>query len=220
MEQLGDRPILSHVIRRVAAAKRVDEVVVATTDLENDQVVQQLCRAEDVHCIRGPSQDVLTRYHLAAIASRADVVVRITADCPLISPLLVDEIVEARSSSDVDYASNTLRRTYPHGLDVEVITLKALLNAVNRASLDFDREHVTTFIYNHPQDFSLWSYEGSTDWSWLRWTVDYPEDLDFLRILVCENPDILDPSSHWLGHAERIITSPRLLQAHSLLHSR
>lgn len=220
LELLGDRAILSHVVRRVALAKRVDEVVVATTDLDEDRAVQLLCHEEGVRCILGPAHDVLTRYRLATIESQADVVVRITADCPLISPLLIDEVVDARMSRDTDYASNTLRRTYPHGLDVETLTSRALMIAADRATSTYDREHVTPFIYGRPNEFTLHSCEGSTDWSWLRWTVDYPDDLDFLRLLTVELPECLRADSDWQAIAKSVAGKPSIVEALGRLHAK
>lgn len=219
LELLGDRPVLSHVIHRVVRAGLVDDVVVATTDLQADESIQHLCHSEGVECFLGPAEDVLTRYCQVATATKADVVIRITADCPLVSPTVIDDVICARVKERADYASNTLRRTYPHGLDVECFTYETLTLAGERACIPYEREHVTPFIYNHSAIFSLYSVESPSDWSSLRWTIDYPEDLTFLRLCSHEIPACLDTTADWLDFARKLSMSKKLSEAQESLKS-
>jgi spore coat polysaccharide biosynthesis protein SpsF len=162
----------------------VDRVVVATSDRAIDDPVAALARELEVDVVRGPEADVLGRF--AAVLERfpADDVVRLTADCPLLDPALVDEAVRLHRATGADYTSNTLERTFPDGLDVEVVGAAALATAVEEAVAPDEREHVTPFVYGRPDRFRLVSLETP---EWLgheRWTLDTPEDLDRLRTIV------------------------------------
>ena len=157
---LGGSPVIWHVITRAAQGRTVDQVVVATSDQPGDDQISGWCEAEGLRCVRGPEADVLSRYALAAEASAADVVVRVTADCPLLSPAVLDLVVDARAAAGADYASNTLARGFPHGLDVECLTRAALDSAAAEALDPEEREHVTPFVYNRPDRFHLASVVG------------------------------------------------------------
>lgn len=210
---LGGSPVLRHVTTRAAQARTVDHVVVATSDQPGDDVVAGWCAAEGVRCVRGPEADVLARYALAAEASGADVVVRVTSDCPFLSPAVLDLVVSARAGSGADYASNTLARGFPHGLDVECLT-RAALNAAATEALDpEEREHVTPFVYNRPKRFRLASVTAPEDWSWLRWTLDTAADLQALEVMVSAIPAALDPLRDWRETAAEVAASPALRAA-------
>jgi spore coat polysaccharide biosynthesis protein SpsF len=178
---LGE-PVLSHVMRRVSRAIAVDEVVVATTRLPADDPIADLAEREDWPLVRGSELDLLERYLQAATSQRADLVVRITSDCPLIDPGLIDDVVGALVRDGGDYASNTLEpRTYPRGLDVEAVTTEAL-QAADREDRDpASREHATPWVRTHPDRFSLVRVAGPVDHSAHRWTLDTPEDYELLR---------------------------------------
>jgi spore coat polysaccharide biosynthesis protein SpsF len=210
---LSGSPVLRHVTTRVAQARTVDQVVVATSIQPGDDPIAVWCRAEGVTCVRGPEGDVLARYALAAEATGADFVVRVTADCPLLSPGVVDLVVDTRSASDADYASNTLARSFPHGLDVECLTRAALDGAAAEALEPEEREHVTPFVYNRPERYLLTSVAAPEDWSWLRWTLDTAVDLQALELIIAAIPSALDPLSDWRAIAEQFVTSPDLLAA-------
>jgi spore coat polysaccharide biosynthesis protein SpsF len=184
--QLCGRSVLDHVISRTRAAKDLDEVIVATTEEPGDDVVDKECVRLGVPCFRGSEPDVLSRYFGAALSCRAEVVVRITADCPLFDGLLLQEMLvvfhEAnRAGTTVDYLSNVQQRTFPRGLDAEVFTFASLSRAHQEAIRPHEREHVTPYIYQHPEWFRLRSFEGAEDLSAHRWTLDTPEDWQFIE---------------------------------------
>ncbi|MBN2473902.1 MAG: glycosyltransferase family protein [Pirellulales bacterium] len=181
LSDLCGKSMLARVCDRVRRARRIDRLVVATTREAADQAVVEACDRLRVACFRGSSHDVLDRYCRAARALGADVVVRITADCPLIDPEVVDRVVHAFLEHQPDYASNTLRRTWPRGLDTEVATCDALERADREATETYARTHVTPYLYRHGKRFRLFSVEGTEDFSDHRWTVDLPEDLEFVR---------------------------------------
>lgn len=174
--------MLAWVIERVRRAKQVQEVVVATSTRSSNDPVERLCRDRlGVPCFRGPEEDVLRRYRDAAATLNANPVVRITGDCPLVDPGLVDRVVTSYVEADCDYASNVMPPTFPDGLDVEVIG-RSVLERVSKAASDpEEREHVTLYIRRRPELFLTKNVEHKTDLSDRRWTVDRPEDLAFVR---------------------------------------
>lgn len=182
LKPLLGEPVLVHVIRRIRRATRVDEVVVATTTSSGDDVIADLAGRLGCQFVRGSEEDLLSRYLLAGRAHAADLVVRITSDCPLVDPALIDEVVGALEASGADYASNTLPpRTYPRGLDVEAFTMVAL-EAADREDHDpASREHATPYLYRNPDRFRLVGVSGNTDLSGHRWTLDAPEDYRLIR---------------------------------------
>ena len=180
---LGE-PVLTHVVRRVTRATRVDAVVVATTVSPADDPIVELGREHGWLVTRGSEQDLLERYLEAARANGAQRVIRITSDCPLIDPTLVDEVVAALEASGADYASNSLEpRTYPRGLDAEAMTLAALETAGREDHDPASREHATPFIYRNPGRFLVLPVPGLEDYSEHRWTLDTPDDYELIRRL-------------------------------------
>jgi len=175
LDLAGDS-MLARVVHRVRRAASVDEVVIATTVESRDDELAKVCASRGWSCFRGSEHDVLDRYYQTARAHGADVIVRITSDCPLIEPTLIDAIVERRELQQADFASNTLQRTYPRGLDTEVFTSTLLDTAWRDDRNPAWREHVTPFMTNHPERFSIIQFTDAEDHSDLRWTVDTPQD--------------------------------------------
>ena len=184
LSDLAGKPMLACVAERTASAETVDDVVVATTTLPGDDVISDFNIAQGWGCFRGSESDVLDRYYRAALEYRADVIVRVTSDCPLIDPQIVDQVVREffERQPGLDYASNVVPdRTYPRGLDVEVISLGALHRAWKEDQNPAWREHVTPYLYNHPELFRIHCVTNNVDFSSMRWTVDTPEDLALVR---------------------------------------
>jgi glutamate-1-semialdehyde 2,1-aminomutase/spore coat polysaccharide biosynthesis protein SpsF len=182
LQLIEGRPMLQHVVERVRRAKLVARVVVATSENPVDEPITAFCAASAIDCCRGSEADVLDRFYCAAKAFAATVIVRITADCPLIDPEIIDRVVNTYLEKTCDYATNTLGATYPDGLDVEVVSFTALERAWRAATLAADREHVTSFIVNSG-DYRVLDVTNGADRSLgrLRWTVDHPKDLEFVR---------------------------------------
>jgi spore coat polysaccharide biosynthesis protein SpsF len=177
-------PLLWYVVSRTRQARRLDEVVVATTDRPTDDVVAAFCATLSIPCFRGSEDDVLDRYYQAAVRHAADVVVRLTADCPLLDPQVIDQVINLLLDGSYDYVSNTMEPTYPDGLDVEAFRFAVLEQAWREATARSEREHVTPYLWKQPETFRLGSITHPTNLSHLRWTVDEPEDLDFLRLVL------------------------------------
>lgn len=186
---LGGDTVLARVVSRVRRCRLVGEVVVATSVDRADDVILRESQRLGVRAFRGSEQDVLDRYYHAARDAQAEVVVRITSDCPLIDPDVSDKTIQAFLDASPDYASNILERTYPRGLDTEVVTFAALEGAWQDARETYQREHVMPFLYQHPDRFRLLSVKGDHDYSRYRWTLDTPEDLEFLRAVYARSID-------------------------------
>ena len=216
LKHLSGRTVLEHVIHRVKAVSGINETVVATTTLRNDEPIMALAEDCDVRCFRGSESDVLSRYFHAASEARAEAVIRITSDCPLLDPSVVSAMLEhflerVRSVDSVDYLSNTLTRTYPRGLDAEIFTFEALAEAHREASKPYEREHVTPFLYQHPERFRLAQWLHERDLSSHRWTLDTPEDW----ALISQIYEELDSNGGIFSTAsvlELLAAKPELLQ--------
>ena len=168
---LDGKPLLARQLARLKNCRTADEIIVACTTNAADDPIVELCAREGTHVFRGSERDVLSRYLGAARAAKADIVTRVTSDCPLICPEVCDIVVDALDSSGADYASNTLKRTYPRGLDCEAFTRAALEKASAEATSAPAREHVTWYMHAEARErFSIRSVEDSDNHSALRWT--------------------------------------------------
>ena len=191
MLDLCGETVLSRVVKRVQACKAVDQVVVATTMQARDEiiVVEALSLGVEVFC--GNENDVLDRYYRAAKKYGANLIVRVTADCPLFDPEVLSEMfckldrISITKFSKI-YFSNIKKRTYPRGLDAEIFNFSALEFANQEAKQPFEREHVTPFMYYHPKEFFIYDFRGDEDNSRYRWTLDTPDDYAFLKAVYSE----------------------------------
>lgn len=200
LADIAGQPMLTRVFTRTSRAKTLDEVIFATTTDASDDPVAEYCDFSGIPFTRGSVFDVLDRYYQTALQAKADVVVRITADCPVIDPDLVDDVAKAVTSDQFDFAANRLpppfQRTYPIGLDVEACPFDLLEKAWKKSTETFHREHVMPYFYEgveltrqsrtletgtSPRGFNIAILNHSTDFSDYRWTVDTPEDLEFMR---------------------------------------
>jgi len=180
------KPLLAYQVERLRRVKQADAVVLATTSDDADQLLVRFATAHNLAWHRGSEEDVLSRYREAAEEAGADVIIRITGDCPLIDPIVIDQVITAfvEAQPDCDYASNTLRRTYPRGMDCEVFAREALETANTEAVKAAHREHVTPFLYENADRFHLHSVEYASDHSHHRWTVDTVEDLALVSLIL------------------------------------
>jgi spore coat polysaccharide biosynthesis protein SpsF len=186
LHKVLDKTLLAYQIERVRRTKYIDEIIIATTTNECDASILALCRELNVSYYCGSEWDVLTRYYEAATMYQADVIVRLTSDCPVIDPEIVDRVIThfLHRPDKVDYVSNILKRSYPRGMDTEVFSIQALRTAYQEASLPHEREHVTPYFYNNPDRFHLDSIEYASNESRHRWTVDTVEDFQLITKLI------------------------------------
>jgi spore coat polysaccharide biosynthesis protein SpsF len=181
LTDIEDKPMVWHVINRLRGSRKLNDIILAIPDTKENDILEKFAKDNNVKYFRGSEKDVLSRYYQAAKKFKAKVIVRITADCPLIDPGVVDEIVKEHLASRADYTSNIQIRTYPKGIDVEVLNFQALEKAHDEAKDSTDREHVTLYIRRHPNIFKQTKMVNNKDLSSMRWTVDEKEDLDFVR---------------------------------------
>jgi len=179
---LAGKPLLGHLIDRVQVSTHVKSVVVATTTRKSDNKIAAYARKRNLPVFRGSEEDVLDRFYQAATLFKADPLVRVTPDCPLHDPQVLDRVITTFLEDDYDYVSNAITPTYPDGLDAEIFTYAALRKAWSEARLPSEREHVTAYMVNHPHLFRLHNVEKEgLDLSHLRWTVDTARDFEFVR---------------------------------------
>jgi spore coat polysaccharide biosynthesis protein SpsF len=180
---VAGKPMLARVVERTKRARLLRDVVVASTAKPSDDPIVRLCEANGWPCFRGSEHDVLDRYFRAARLYQADVVARITSDCPLVDPQLVDRAIKVfLDGNRLDYVSIDFpSSTFPRGVDVEVVHFAALEKAWEEDKNVKWREHVTPYILYHPELFRIGGVKNDVDYSWMRWTVDTREDLELIR---------------------------------------
>lgn len=185
MKDICGVPMLEWVYTRAAMASNIDKVIIATTEKDEDDPIQEFSNLKGIDCYRGAEFDVLDRFYRAAEKYEGDVIIRLTADCPLIDPGLIDEVVEKLLATGADFAANRLppphKRTYPIGLDVEAVRFEALKIAWEKAEKPYEREHVLPYIYDPENSFRVVTLDAEKDLGSLRWTVDTELDLAFVR---------------------------------------
>lgn len=186
LKPIAGRPMLAYQLERLRRSRRTDRIVVASTVNASDDPIVALCASEGVEYTRGSENDVLSRYAEAAARFDAATVVRLTSDCPLLDPQLIDAAIAAYADGDErpDYLSNMIAPTWPYGMAVEVFSARALAEAQAEARDAAEREHVTPFIYWRPGRYRLKSLTRQPDLSHHRWTVDTPEDFELVRRIV------------------------------------
>jgi spore coat polysaccharide biosynthesis protein SpsF len=188
LKEVLEKPLLQYLIERLKRVELADEVVIATTTNDLDQEIVEFCQMEQIPLFRGSEEDVLARFYQAAKAFNAEVVVRVTSDCPLIDPKLIGEVIQSYLDNykTFDYVSNSHMRSFPIGMDTEVFSFKALEEAYNESSLPEEREHVTPFIYRRPGRYKTKLLVHEPNLSFLRLTVDTSEDFELIKKLIEE----------------------------------
>lgn len=222
LADIHGKPMLIRVVERAARADSLISVLVATSTEAQDDAIEQACLARGIRVFRGDPLDVLDRTYQAAREAQADVIVRVTGDCPLIDPALIDEAVQAFVTADppVDFVANRLpdQRTYPIGTDVEVCSFAALERAWKEAILPPQREHVTSYLYEEPDRFRTQLLRHDLDLSHFRWTVDEEPDLEFVRVVYSK----FDPDKHftWLEVVALLESEPSLAEINAAVPQR
>ena len=186
--EVNDRPLLAYQLDRISRSKKLDRVVVATSILEKDDAIEAFCKDYGIDCYRGSENDVMSRYYECCKQYNPDTVVRMTADCPLIDPEIIDAVVQKFEDDNVDYCGNTVppkSSKFPDGADVEVFSMKALERAHTEIQDQHRREHVT-FQFWQDEKYVSSQYTQEKDWSEYRITVDYPEDFEVVQYVFNE----------------------------------
>ncbi len=210
LNRLGDRTVLGHVLSRALVVPGVDAVCCATVDTPDCNPVVEEAERYGVEVFRGSEKDVLDRYHKAALALGADVVMRITSDCPVIDPAVCGEVLALRRAHAADYATNNMPPSWPHGLDCEVFTFDWLDRAAREAVKPSEREHVSPFIRTHPDATRVNLSGPGQPYDTYRWTLDTPRDMEFFEALVDAAPDNVLPLA-WRDIAAIVAQYPELV---------
>jgi spore coat polysaccharide biosynthesis protein SpsF len=200
--KVSGKPLLAYQLDRVLKSKKLDKVIVATSTLEKDDAIEIFCSNYGIDCYRGSENDVMSRYYDCAKQYDPDVVVRMTADCPLIDPEIIDKVVQKFENDNVDYCGNTVppkTSKFPDGSDIEVFSMSALKKANTEIIDEYSREHVT-FQFWQNQKYTSSQYTQEEDWSNYRITVDYPEDFEVVRYVFNELK-----SKNIFGNLDKII---------------
>lgn len=183
MKELKGKTVLCHVIERVRQSKLIEDIIIATTIHERDNIIETEAIKYGSKVYRGSEDDVLSRYYFAAKENNVDTIIRITSDCPLIDPNVIDEIIEFYLKGNYDLVTNAgsdlSQRTYPRGLDTEVFSFEVLENAFINGKESYHREHVTPFIYEHSNKINY--FKNEVDYSKYRWTLDTEEDFELIN---------------------------------------
>ena len=209
LKDLCGRTVLERVVERCRDIRNIDEIVVATSTNPNDAMIVDQCEVLGVSTSLGSEKDVLDRFYQTATRFDADAIVRVTCDCPLIDPGVSSQVIDLFLNENLDYASNVEPRSFPQGLDTEIVTLQALETARQNARRDYERAHVTTYIREQPDRFKSGSLTFHSDFSHLRWTLDTPDDLRLIRSIYKG----LDDTSQftWLDVLALIERKPQLV---------
>lgn len=201
--------VLDFVLTQIFKSKFIDKLVVATTVLPEDDVIEEYVKKLGIDVFRGESIDVLDRYYKCAKKFNFKTIVRITSDCPLIDPQISDNVIEHFNPEKYDYVCNTQPRTFPQGTETEVFSFTSLYSAWKNAKLPSEREHVTSFFYNNPNKFRILNVKNDKDISNLRWCIDREEDLILLKELVSRIKDRPILTKHVL---EIVSSEPELFE--------
>lgn len=185
LKEINKKSLLNYQVERMSQVKLINQIVVATTPNGNEEIIK-LCKFNNLDYFIGSENNVLERYYQAAKKFDADIIVRMTADCPLIDPDVVNQIISYYLENNFDYVSNTQKRTFPRGLDAEVFSFKALEKAYNEANKEYELEHVTPYIYLNKNIFTIGQYIHEIDLSGIRLTVDTREDFQLVQSIISE----------------------------------
>jgi spore coat polysaccharide biosynthesis protein SpsF len=183
LSQIENKPMIWHVINRVKKIESVQQIALITTEKESDQVLLDIAKNEDIIGFAGDTTNVLNRHYQCALKISADPIIRITSDCPIIDPYLVEEMLQFFLTHNYDYVSNIHPATYPDGLDVEIFSFQTLEKTFLDAKLNSEKEHVTPYMEKHPELFNIFNFENNEDLSHIRLTVDQKEDLELIQNL-------------------------------------
>jgi spore coat polysaccharide biosynthesis protein SpsF len=184
LKKVLGKSLLEYQLERVTRAEMIEEIIIATTIKEDDDPIVALCKELSIPYYRGSEDDVLSRYFEAATKYEVDAIVRLTSDCPVIDPKVIDKTIKVFLEGEYDYVSNSIERTYPRGMDTEVFSYQGLEEIQQKASKTYEREHVTPYFYQHPEQYNLTCVLHNEDLSRYRLTVDTKEDFELIKCII------------------------------------
>ncbi|WP_042142583.1 cytidylyltransferase domain-containing protein [Paucisalibacillus sp. EB02] len=211
MKKVNGITLLEYQLERVMQSKLLNQIIVATTNNGSEKPLVDICSKLGIPIYKGSEENVLERYYQAAKHHQADIVVRMTSDCPLIDPKIIDNVIKFYLDNNYDYVSNTLVRTFPRGMDTEVFSIKNLEEAYLQASEYYEKEHVTPYLYINPNIYSIGQFVSKTDNSKYRLTVDTKEDFKLISILI-KDLYSLNPLFTLDDIIKKMINQPELIE--------
>jgi len=219
LKKIKDRTVLDYVVERLKLCKKVDDIVLATTTNKDDDVLEEYAKNKKLNYYRGSEENVLSRYYEAAIKYNAEVIVRITSDCPLIDFEIVDRVIKKHIESKADYTSNVINRTFPRGFDTEVFSFSVLEDTNNNADKDYHKEHVTEYMTENPEKYKLQNVEaeGKIKRPDIRITVDTQEDLELIKRILLNFDNINFTAADIIDFLEK---NPKLLEINKNVEQR
>ncbi len=207
LKKIKNIPLLEYEIQRVKQSKKIDKIIIATSIQKIDDKIEKLCQKIGIACFRGSEDDVLDRYYQCALKHPLyNNIIRITGDCPLIDPAVIDQIIVFFEKNNYDYASNMMEETFPDGMDTEIFTRDALIESAEKAKLASEREHLTQYIVKNKK-FKKGNFAAAHDWSHFRLTVDNPEDFEVISFLI-KNSKITDS---YLDYISLLTKNPKIM---------
>lgn len=192
MKKVNNKPLLEYQLERIKRSKVINNIIIATTNDGSERPIVELANKMGIDIFKGSESNVLERYYLASKEYRSDIVVRITSDCPIIDPAIIDSVIKLYLENNYDYVSNTQVRTFPRGMDTEVFSFACLEKAYQNAEAEYEKEHVTPYLYLNPKLFSVGQYTSTENNSLYRLTVDTREDFELISIILSN----LYPENH------------------------
>lgn len=182
--KIMNKPVLAYLINQLKFSKTIEDIVIATTTDTEDDIIEKFAKTNKIKIFRGNEKNVLDRYYHCAKKFNFNSIIRITSDCPLIDPNILDNIVKIFQKDKYDYVSNAIHRSYPFGTEVEVFSFKELENTWRNAQSEIDKEHVTPYMRRNSKNIK--NVELKTNLTYLRWTLDFPEDLEMIKEIISE----------------------------------
>ncbi|MDP2365890.1 MAG: glycosyltransferase family protein [Ignavibacteria bacterium] len=176
-------PLIWHIVNRIKTSKKINDIIIATSDNKKDDILEKWCLTNNIKCFRGSEKNVLERFYFSALKYETEIIARITADDPFKDPEIIDNVIDMLITKNLDFAFNNKPPTFPEGLDTEIFTFSALKNAYENSLDPFEQEHVTQFFYRNPNLFLQKNYSNSQNFSNLRWTVDTEKDLEMVKVV-------------------------------------
>ncbi|MEA3352850.1 MAG: glycosyltransferase family protein [Campylobacterota bacterium] len=215
LKEINGKPMLAYECERIKRSKKIDDLIIATSTDPSDDAIEDFAYKNDIKIYRGDLSNVLSRYYNCAVEYKQKNetdninIVRVTGDCPIIDPIVIDEVIESFEKFKCDYTSNTLEPTYPDGMDIEICKFEALESAYKSAVYKSDMEHVTLYIKNS-EEFSKFNYRSKYDFSHIRLTVDEKEDFELIKIII-ENIYDKNPQFSYMDVISFMTKNPNLL---------
>lgn len=186
MRILCGKPVLQYTLDNLKKTQNINKLVVATTTDSEDDVIDSWCKRNSILVYRGDREDVLSRFYECALTYKADAIVRVTSDCPLVDPVIVDKVIDLFKNTKSDYSANNLVKSFPHGLDIEIFSFEALRESFKNAKKKQEREHVTQYIRARPEKYKLTNFSCSGDYNDIRVTIDEEMDFKLVESIICK----------------------------------